>query len=461
MGLAFIPVVDAAPNTVVVSATAYPSGMTLGTKTATIVGDGEVSIDGGAWGTSGVVQNGTGIRLRITTPNSELGEISDVVLDVQSLGYITWEVTNRNTMLVSEGTGVDETGWFSVTPANPIDEVATGTDELVSDGIYFMVDEVGVGYEEATYAVTTGVVLSEVGTGAGYGFPAPEDLVDEVGTGVDETFGALILTMDEGGTGTDWNTNVLTVDTTVDSFGTGKDTYVGVVSTATINEVGTGTDTVIDASGVEDILYEVGTGGDELQDTLTATNTTDEIAAGYDEALPTNNVSINYDNVGYGFDEPLLSYPTHGAWVFNSRTMAISRWDTLQVNEVHEANGVVYGMAADGLYVLSPDVAAAARADSGLYDFGVIEMKRLRHVYMTYTSQTPIHVEVTRSNGGGKTPVLYGKPAYQYATPTQTRVDLGRGPTSRYWGVSIMNTDAGFASLKEMRLVPNVTSRRI
>ena len=461
MGLAFIPVVEAAPNTVVVSTTAYPSGMTLGTKTATIVGDGEVSIDGGAWGTSGVVQNGTGIRLRITTPNSELGEISDVVLDVQSLGYITWEVTNRNTMLVSEGTGTDEVGWFSITPANPIDEAATCVGEIVVDGVYSMVDEAGVGYDEGTYTVTTGVMVTETGAGTGFGFPAPEEIIDEVGEGTDTTLGGLVLMVEEFGTGADFPANNITVELTLDSVGSGKDTFINAVSFAQIDEAGTGTDTVIDVVSLEDMVDEVGVGEDEAQAGTLSVASMDEIAFCYDEVLPTNNVTINYDNVGYGFDEPLLSYPTHGAWVFNSRTMAISRWDTLQVNEVHEANGVVYGLAADGLYVLSPDVAAAACADSGLYDFGVIETKRLRHVYMTYTSQTPIHIEITRSNGGGKTPVLYGKPAYQHATPTQTRVDLGRGPTSRYWGVSIMNTDTGFASLKEMRLVPNVTSRRI
>ena len=35
------------------------------------------------------------------------------------------------------------------------------------------------------------------------------------------------------------------------------------------------------------------------------------------------------------------------------------------------------------------------------------------------------------------------------------------GPLARYWGMTLANTDGGFASVKDMRLVPNVTTRRI
>lgn len=461
MGLAFIPVIDAAPNTLVTSAVAYVSGLTLGTKTIAIIGDGELSIDGGGWVTSGVVQNGSGVRLRITTPNSELGEISDVVVDVQSLGYITWEVTNRNTMLLSEGTGFDEVGWFSITPAGPILEAATCEGEIAFDGVYSMVEEGGVGFDIVDYAVTTGNMVYEVGYGAGFGFPSPSDMIEEVGTGVDTTFGALLLEVEEFGTGVDWATNTLSVSITVGEVGAGTGSVASTSNNAFVDEVGSGTDEAIDVGSTVAIVLESGVGEDDAFDRTVATALVDEVGTGAEELLPHNTVTINYDNVGYGFDEPLLSYPTHGAWVFNSRTMAMSRWDTLQITEVHEANGVVYGMAADGLYILSPTVASVARADSGLYDFGVIETKRLRHIYLTYTAQTPIHIEVTRSNGGGKTPTMYGKPAYDHVAPTQTRVDLGRGPVARYWGFSFLNTDAGFASLKEARLVPNVTSRRI
>lgn len=461
MGLAFIPVVDAAPNTLVVSAVAYVSGLTLGTKTVTVIGDGELSVDGGGWGTSGIVQNGSGIRLRITTPNSELGELSDVVVDVKSLGYITWEVTNRNTMLLSEGTGFDEVGWFSITPAGPIEEAANCIGEITDAGAYSMVDEAGVGFDSIDYAVTTGHMVYEVGFGAGFGFPSPSDMVEEVGEGIDTTFGTLLVIIDEVGTGFDWATNTLSVSLTVGEVAVGTGSVLSTVSFAMIDEAGTGADVLLDVGSTVDVVDEVGTGDDTLFLDGVAAAMVDEMGTGAEELLPINNVTVNYDNVGYGFDEPLLSYPTRGAWVFNARTMAMSRWDTLQITEVHEAKGVVYGMAADGLYILSPTVASAARADSGLYDFGVIETKRLRHIYLTYTAQTPIHIEVTRSNGGGKTPTLYGKPAYDHVAPTQTRVDLGRGPVSRYWGFSFLNTEAGFASLKEARLVPNVTSRRI
>ena len=462
MGLAFTHVVDAAPNTLITSDTAYVSGLTLGTKNVTVVGVGELSVDGGAWGATGVVQNGTGVRVRVTTPASELGEVTTVTVDVQSLGYVEWTVTNANTLLVSDGSGYDTVGWFVVTPAPLFTEVAVGTAEIVSATSFVLVDEVGTADTEGlSFAVTATATVLETGTGAGAGFPSVSEVVDDAGEGEDSFEFATAFVVDEVGTGESVTTNTATFRVTLDSVAAGTGDALGIAHSALVVEAGVGEDAATPVVLLGDDVFEFGSGVDVTLASAVVTATVDDMAAGSEELTPKNTVRINYDNVGYGFDDVLLSYPTHGAWVFNARTMAISRWDSIQVTEVHEANGVVYGLAPDGMYVLSPTVASAARADSGLYDFGVIETKRLRHIYLTYTAKTPIHIEVTRSNGGGKTTTTYGKSAYDHEAPTQVRVELGRGPVSRYWGFSFLNTDAGFASLKEARLVPNVTSRRI
>lgn len=461
MGLAFTPVIDALASTLIVSNAAVASGLTLGTKTIQIVGSGELSIDGGGWVASGVVQNGSSVRLRITTPSGELGQITTVTVDLQSVGYVEWSVTNRNTLIAEVGAGVDELLGFSVAPGLPIEESANASDE-VFDGSFSFVEGNAVGFDTLTYSVTTGELVNETGNGVGVGFSAPEVLIDEVGTCSDTLLGALILQVEEVGESVDELADTLTFTAFVSEHGSGKDAIVTQSSTEQIDESGVASDHLYPTNTATFTVYEVsGVGADDPLVSSTPSAVVEEIGAASDELLPINNVTINFNNVGYGFDDALLSYPTHGAWAFNSRTMAMSRWEALQVTEVHEANGVVYGLAEDGIYILSSTVAADAQLESGLYDFGVIETKRLRHLYVTYTATSPIHVGIVRSNGGGKQRVMYGKSAYASENPMQSRINLGRGPIARYWGMTLNNTDGGFASVKDMRLVPNVTTRRI
>lgn len=461
MGLVFTPVIDALAGTLIVSNSAVASGLTLGTKTIQIVGSGEMSIDGGGWVSSGVVQNGTAVRLRITTPSGELGQVTTVTVDLQSVGYVEWSVTNRNTLMAEIGTGYDDLMGFSVLPGQPIEESANASDELF-DGNFSFVEENGVGFDAASYAVTTGEFVNEAGNGTGVGFSAPELLVAEVATGADSLFGALILQMNEVATAADDLDGTLSLDEFVSEQGFGKDAIVTQSSTEQIDEDGFGADHMyVNVLATETVFEFSAVGTDDLVEAAAPGWMVEEGGTASDELLPVNNVTINFNNVGYGFDDTLLSYPTHGAWAFNSRSMAMSRWEALQVTEVHEANGVVYGLADDGIYVLSSTVAADAELESGLYDFGVIETKHLRHLYITYTATAPIHVGLIRSNGGGKQRVMYGKPSYVAENPMQTRINLGRGPLARYWGMTLNNTDGGFASVKDMRLVPNVTTRRI
>ena len=461
MGLAFTPVIDALASTLIVSNAAVASGLTLGTKTIQIVGSGEMSIDGGGWVASGVVQNGSSVRLRITTPSGELGQITTVTVDLQSVGYVDWSVTNRNTLMAEIGTGYDDLMGFSVRPGLPIEESANASDELF-DGNFSFVESNAVGFDTLTYTLTTGELVNETGNGNGVGFSAPEVLVAEVATCSDTLLGALILQISEVGTAVDYALDNLTVSAFVSEQGSGKDVIVTQSSTEQVDENGVASDHLYPTNTAAFTVYESsGVGIDDFLVSSAPGTVIEEIGTASDEVLPINNVTINFNNVGYGFDDALLSYPTHGAWAFNSRTMAMSRWEALQVTEVHEANGVVYGLAEDGIYVLSSTVAADAQLESGLYDFGVIETKHLRHLYITYTATSPIHVGLVRSNGGGKQRVMYGKSAYTSDNPMQSRINLGRGPLARYWGMTLNNTDGGFASVKDMRLVPNVTTRRI
>jgi hypothetical protein len=460
MGLVFTPVLDALPSTLLLSNVAVVSGLTVGTKTVQIVGaTGEMSIDGGGWVTSGVVQNGTSVQLRATTPAGELGQVTTVTVDLQSVGYVYWTATNRNNVVDEAGTGGSDVFGFSVAPGSPIGEAASAFDTLIGSN-YSYVKDAGTGVDSPSYVVTTGVVVQEAGTGAGSGFSSPGEIVESSANCTDTLYAVVFVQVLEAGTGADTPTGVLHAGATLYESGRGAD-RITPRSSVVVYEAGSAAEVLTDTARVVESLLDVGEGVSAVFDGASPTYSVLEFGTGTEAPLPTNNVSINYDNVGYGYDEALLSYPDGGAWVFNARTMAVSRWEGLQVTEVHEAGGVVYGLALDGMYTQSSSIAAVAGLESGMYDFGAAELKRMRLVYLSYAATKPLVVGMVQGNGAGRMRVLYGRPAFVAASPIPSRVKIGRGPLARYWGVTLGNTLQGMATIKDVRLEPLVTSRRV
>ena len=462
MAMSFPPVTGAQGNTVVYSEEVRVSGLPLGAREAQIIGnDGELQINAREWAKKDTVQNGDTLRLRVKTPDTAQGETIEVTVALPAVGYLTWSVTLRNDITMDEGRGRDTPGWFVVTPL-PIEEEMTGSD-FIEGTAYITMGETGAGRGEVVdIHRSTTVLVTEKGKGQGEAFSALFGDVQESATGSDEIVTGVSIFIEEESRASDSLAPLLTTSHFVEDFGVGRDALWQPAYTEMIVEKGEGGEAYTESLHTSELVDDStgqGVGDATLDAVLTAW--VEDVAQATDYTENILHVVENYNNTGYGFDEILLASDDKHAWVFNARTMAISQWEGLGVYEVHEAAGRVYGLAEDGVYVFSEDTAAPARAESGLYDFGVIEEKKLRHAYLSYTSTTPIHVSLVHTDGGERRYVTYGKPAYEAVTPIQTRVNIGRGPDARYWGVVIENTDGGAAQVKDVRLVPDVISRRI
>ena len=460
MSIAFTPVLNAPDGTLVESNTVVISGLPVGTKLAQIIGDGEFTVNGTDWVTTSDVQNGTPVRLRVNTPPGELGQVTTVTISIPSLGYFEWRLTNKDNLIEEFGSGIDGVVAVTVSPGWLFDEIATAA-VVIEGEQYIHMGEFGSGVDTSIPAITTGAVVSEFGKGSGVGFSAPSGVIEELGEGVDLVEGVVVTLVTELGSGADTVMPRVVATATVQDKASGRDSNLSQASVEIVGETGSGRDIVLSGLSYSDTVMDSAVGGDYVETQYTISATVGEAGDADGAALPSTTSRVNYNEIGYGFDEILMAYYTRGAWVFNARSMAMSRWEAMPITEVHEANGVVYGMSEEGIYVLSDTTASEAELESGLYDFGVIERKHLRHVYLTYTATEPINVGVVRSNAGGKQKIMYGKPAYDAETPTQTRINVGRGPLARYWGVTIVNTEGGFASIQDIRLVPDVTTRRI
>jgi hypothetical protein len=120
------------------------------------------------------------------------------------------------------------------------------------------------------------------------------------------------------------------------------------------------------------------------------------------------------------------------------------------------ADGLFYGIKADGLYVLSGDAddgdAIAASVDFGYLSLGTPQMKRCEAVYLAVSSEQPMIVGV---NG------------YEYPTRgsgselRERRADIGKGIRETFLAVSVRNKNGSNFELESIELKPAATGRRI
>lgn len=96
----FTNLTSQSPGTLVYSNTITPSGCGASSMAVTISGSGmpQFSINGGAWTTSGAINPGETIRLRMTTSNSVSTTLSAVVVIGTTTGT-TWATTTMNGVL--------------------------------------------------------------------------------------------------------------------------------------------------------------------------------------------------------------------------------------------------------------------------------------------------------------------------------------------------------------------------
>jgi hypothetical protein len=147
-------------------------------------------------------------------------------------------------------------------------------------------------------------------------------------------------------------------------------------------------------------------------------------------------------------------------WCVNVDTGASSRYEQYGFNSFFESGGVLYGVAADGVYRLDSDADAGNRIESLIYvgqtDFDTNRVKYLPKVYFGGASSRPIHVQVS-ADGVDRT--------YEARNWSSTldvhRVDCGVGVKANYWGITLKNSGGADYAVDAVMLTPITTLRRM
>lgn len=457
MAFTFTSVIEADAGTQITSDVAVVSGLTLGTKSASIVGSGQMSVDGGAWGTTGSVQNGSTVALRVTTPPEEDGAVTVVTLNVISLGYVTWTITNKDNVVDEAGEGADTLRSFCVAPGAPMSEVANGFDTTFPDS-FVIIAEIGTGGDTLTPNSGLKITVIETAAGDDDATAYVTVTVAELAAGVDMLIPALAHTMLEAGIGVDTVEHLLTTTTTLTESGTGVDKATPSV-TVRINETGSGVDTLLIVAGSAEQLDELGVGADVLVLSQMATFIVDEAGEGDDDVMPHTSVSIGYTEAAVGSDHLIYANKDRSAHVMNMTTGAYSKWQDLNVSEVFSLGGKLYGVGSDGLFRLSDVAGTSSMVYAGILKMKSDMAKRVPEMFVEAASEQPLRVGVVAVDQGQTTYEYEAIPA-RTSDPTNTRIPLGKGLRSTYFGITLANTGDAVTRVGEVSFSIAETKRR-
>jgi len=148
------------------------------------------------------------------------------------------------------------------------------------------------------------------------------------------------------------------------------------------------------------------------------------------------------------------------AWVMNTETTGLSTYTNFQFTSLAEHNGAFYATSADGVYLLTGatdegrDI--AAKAKTGLLDFGREQTKRVSDVFLGYTGG-----ELELDVSAAESVYTYLLEEREAAVPRNNRIKPGRGLSSRYWGFVLRNVAGAAFQLYDMTANVGTSKRRL
>lgn len=147
-------------------------------------------------------------------------------------------------------------------------------------------------------------------------------------------------------------------------------------------------------------------------------------------------------------------------WAINLDTMASSQYTDYGFNSFFKYNGQDYGVADDGVYLLSggSDNGTYINSvlDTGTQDFNIARNKYLPKIYLGYQSTARGLVDVI-ADGVKRT---YETRSMANSLDVR-RVDCGVGVRANYWGVTLRNYQGADFAVDSVRLTPILTLRRM
>jgi hypothetical protein len=154
-------------------------------------------------------------------------------------------------------------------------------------------------------------------------------------------------------------------------------------------------------------------------------------------------------------------------WVFHAGPNAYTSYSNVNFNSFCQMpDGRYYGAMPDGLYLLEGDDDAgtdiAAHVRAGLENFGTQRMKRMPMMYVGYRTNGDVLLKVvTTSPEGDKREDIYKLEQRTADAMRESRVKIGRGLKSVYWGFELANVDGADFEIDSVEFFPMVLDRRV
>jgi hypothetical protein len=164
-------------------------------------------------------------------------------------------------------------------------------------------------------------------------------------------------------------------------------------------------------------------------------------------AAPTvMNGSALLESVATVADALLVPTPM-AAWVMNTETAAMTRYEGLPVESIARVGGVLFGLGAEGLYRFAGDddagTAITSTVTTGRLDFKSAAIKRLGDMVISYSSNGTMTMEVSvyGSTDESRGQFSYQMPQRDADSARANRFKVGKGLASKFWRFSWSSLD--------------------
>lgn len=154
------------------------------------------------------------------------------------------------------------------------------------------------------------------------------------------------------------------------------------------------------------------------------------------------------------------------AWVVNTATHAPVKYRNFPFNSFAKIGGRYFGAGSDGIYELTGDDDAGepiqAVLRGGLSDMGTSLLKRMPAMYVGLTTTGRVVLKVTAINPQGEREEhWYSMEERPAGALTESRIKIGKGLKSTYWGWELANVDGADFALDQIAWYPMVLERRL
>lgn len=219
---------------------------------------------------------------------------------------------------------------------------------------------------------------------------------------------------------------------------------VSVGLTETVTSTGAASDEVTTHRAVPVVVYDYGTatGSVPVASSTQCPVFLCSIGGSRDEVFIDVVHDIVVSNTAAADSSAVFKNPSSKAFVMNTETTAGSMYDNFDFDSVVQTPYGELAVGVDGIYMLSGDTddgeQIRATIKTGFVDFGIPQTKRVDAVYFGYTSNGRLVLDV-ETYGSGHAPATYLLEQRLAEAPRNSRVQVGKGLSGRYWRFTIRN----------------------